>query len=457
MTNETLSRRRLLRAAGFTLALPAFASLQDLPFLQAVAEDLNADATRSDPKRFCCIFFPNGVSLPPADHPAHADWHWFPHQVGSDYQFTKSLEPLADHRADLTILSGLSSPSMRSSIAHITADTFLTCADSSRGYKNSISLDQLIAQRIGNQTRFDSLALSSDGGVGTPGRTQTLSFAAGGRPIPSLSNPRMIFNRLFGIQDRSVGQQRREVGRDRSIFDNLMEETALLQRDLSTNDQRRLDEYMTSVRAIEHRLESADRWLGAERPSVEEDDFNLTVTPRDAAEDYIRSILDLIYVAILTDSTRAITYQITSEDAKGIGDHFPKSIGLSGHHALSHGTADENGFENWARYDRFLATQLAYLLDRLRSTEDPFQPGSLLDNTVVYYGCSTSQTHKAINYPLILAGGKSMGLRHGQHRRFDETKSRVSDLYLTLLQQFGIKADRFADSTRVLDELLSVG
>ena len=214
---------------------------------------------------------------------------------------------------------------------------------------------------------------------------------------------------------------------------------------------------MTSVREIEHRLESADRWLDAQRPQVSQDDFNLSVTPRDAAEDYIRAILDLIYVAILTDSTRAITYQITSEDAKGIGDHFPKSIGLPGHHTLSHNTGDEKGYENWARYDRFLATQLAYLLRRLRTTEDPFQPGSLLDNTIVYYGCSTSQTHKAVNYPLILAGGKSMGFHHGQHRRFDESQCRVSDLYLTLLQQLGIERDHFADSTHTLSELLSVG
>ena len=214
---------------------------------------------------------------------------------------------------------------------------------------------------------------------------------------------------------------------------------------------------MTSVREIEHRLESADRWLDAERPQVNEGDFNLAVTPRDAAKDYIRAILDLIYVAILTDTTRAVTYQITSEDAKGIGDQFPKSIGLSGHHSLSHNTGDEKGYENWARYDRFLSTQLAYLLDRLQTTEDPFQSGSLLDNTIVYYGCSTSQTHKAFNYPLILAGGKSMGFRHGQHRRFDESQYRVSDLYVTLLQQLGIKRDRFADSTQSLSELLSVG
>jgi len=368
---------------------------------------------------------------------------------------TQTLKPLAGHRDELTILSGLSHPPMRSSIAHITADTFLTGADSSLGYKNSISLDQVIAQRIGSQTRFGSLTLSSDGGVGTPGRTQTLSFSATGRPIPSLCNPRAIFNRLFGVQDQSVDQQRRQFGRDRSILDNLLAETQAIQRNLSAADRRRLDEYATSVRAIERRLESSDRWIDAQRPPVSNSDLNLSVTPRDAAEDYIRAILDLMYVALLTDSTRSITYQITSEDAKGIGDNFPKSIGLTGHHSLSHNTAQDCGYENWARYDQFLATQLAYFLDRLRSTEDPFQPGTLLDNTIVYYGCSTSRTHQAVNYPLILAGGKSMGFAHGEYRSFDESRYRLSDLYVTLLQQLGIETDQFADSTRSLSEVLA--
>ncbi len=458
-----LSRRRLLRAGGYSIALPGLASLGELPFLhQARGDDgTGADETGGrdisgrPPKRFVCIFFPNGVSLPPEGHPAHADWHWFPHEVGADYELTRPLQPLADHRDQISILSGLSHPSMRSTIAHITADSFLTGADSSKVYTNSISLDQLIARRVGDQTRFPSLTLSSDGGIGAPGRTQTLSFSASGRPIPSLSQPRAIFNRLFGVQNHSVADQRRSFGRDRSIFDNLLGETSAIAGQLSASDKRRLDEYTTSVREIEQRLERADRWLDVQRPTVSEDDFQLAVTPRDDAEDYIRSILDLMFVALLTDSTRAITYQVTSEDAKGIGDRFPISLGLKGHHSLSHGTGQKDGFENWSRYDQFLSSQLAYFLQRLRSTDDPFQDGSLLDNTVVLYGCSTSRTHRAVNYPLILAGGRSMGYRHGRHRQFDESHHRLSDLYVTLLQQLGLEIGRFADSTSDLSQLLA--
>lgn len=457
--NSSCSRRQLLRAAGYSLALPALTSLPELPFIEAASGDAEArDGTgpdRSKPQRFCCIFFPNGVSLPPSGHAAHEDWHWFPHRVGAEYELTRPLQPLEKHRAELTILSGLSHPAMRSSIAHITADCFLTGADSSRRYTNSISLDQLIARHVGSFTRFPSLTLSSDGGVGAPGRTQTLSFSASGRPIPALSEPRRIFSRLFGADHQSRAEQRRAFGRDRSILDNVLTETAAMKRRLNADDRQRLEDYTTSVREIERRLAHSDRWLDVQRPAVDAADYDLSAAPREDAEDYIRAILDLMYVAILTDSTRALTYQITSEDAKGIGDRFPNSIGLPGHHSLSHGFGKQGGYEDWSRYDRFLISQLAYFVDRLKSTPDPFQEGSLLDHTIVLYGGSTSRTHQAVNYPLILAGGRRLGFAHGTHRRFDESQQRLSNLYVTLLQQLGIDAASFADSTGSLSDLLA--
>jgi hypothetical protein len=459
LTSQKLPRRMLLRAAGCSIALPALASLRPLPFLtSALAADTDVDLRRSlqdKPRRFCCIFFPNGVSLPPEGHPAHADWHWFPHATGSDYPLTQPLQPLAEHRDVMTILSGLSHPAMRPTLAHITADSFLTGADTSRQYVNSISLDQFYASAVGSQTRFASLTLSSDGGIGTPGRTKTLSFSATGRPIPSLSEPRQIFNRLFAVEHQSLEAQRRAFGRDRSILDSVLSETQSMHRHLSAANRRRLEEYTTSVREIEQRLDRADRWLDVQRPQVDPHQFALDVNPRAGGEDYIRSILDLIYVALLTDSTRSITYQITSEDAKGIGDRFPSALGLPGHHSLSHGIGNKNGYEDWARYDQFLTRQLAYFLQRLKSTADPFADGSLLDNTIVFYGCGTSRTHVAVNYPLILAGGMKLGFRHGQHRRFDGSATRLSNLYVTMLQQLGVETDRFADSAGSLDDVLA--
>lgn len=460
-SGKRITRRMLLKGAGCSIALPALPSLLGTGLAKAApAEEESRSRTanvENKPRRFCCIFFPNGVSLPPERHAAHKEWHWFPHTTGSDYILTRPLQPLEPLRSELTILSGLSHPATRSVVAHVTADTFLTGADQSDGFVNSISLDQRYASAVGHLTRFPSLTLSSDGGVGTPGRTKTLSFTAAGKPIPSLCEPRQIFNRLFGVEKRSLEEQRRAFGRDRSILDNVLAETRGIHEHLSPSDRQRLDEYTTSVREIEQRLARADQWLDVQKPAVDPAQFALDVDPGDGAEDYLRVILDLIYVAFLTDSTRSVTYQITSEDAKGIGDRFPNSIGLPGHHALSHGIGSEDGYEKWARYDRFLSEQLAYFLSRLRSTADPFQEGSLLDNTLVYYGCSTSRTHQAVNYPLILAGGRNMGFAHGRCRRFDESSSRLSDLYVTILQQLGVEVDRFADSTGRLFEVLQDG
>jgi len=455
------SRRVFLRTVGASLVLPTLPSLMRGGLagrafaVESGPRTTNSGATDSV-RRFCCIYFPNGVSLPPASHPLHQEWHWFPHELGADYRFTRPLESLAGLREEMTILSGLSHPATRGMVGHVVADSFLTAADQSHGYTNGISIDQVYAAAVEDRTRFPSLSLSSDGGVGTPGRTKTLSFTSTGKPIPSLSEPRQIFNRLFGVDVRSVEQQRLAFGRDHSILDHLLEQTNAIHRQLAPADQRRLDEYTNSIREIERRLARAERWLDVQKPLVDPEQFDLDLTPARGGEDYIRVILDLMHTALVTDSTRAITYQITSEDAKGIGDRFPRSIGLGkNHHDLSHGTGTKDGYLNWAKYDQFLASQFAYFLERLRSTDDAEAEGSLLDNTIVLYGCGTSRTHQAVNYPLILAGGANAGLKHGQHRRFDESKVRMSDLYVTLLQQLGVEAERFADSTGTIDALLT--
>ena len=149
------------------------------------------------------------------------------------------------------------------------------------------------------------------------------------------------------------------------------------------------------------------------------------------------------------------TAGVGNSSAKGIGDRFPNALGLKGHHDLSHSAGKENGYENWALYDQFLSEQFAYFIRRLHNTPDPESDGSLLDNTMVLYGCGTSRTHKATNYPLILAGAKNMKLKHGQHRRFDESKTRMSNLYVTMLRQLGVPIDHFADSNGSINKILS--
>ena len=198
------------------------------------------------------------------------------------------------------------------------------------------------------------------------------------------------------------------------------------------------------------RTKRAEAWLETPRPSVDSDAINLEVR-QDAPEDYIRTMYDLMFLAFQTDTTRVATYQISQEDGKGVSDKFPAiALELSGHHSLSHGGGKEGGYENWARYDQFLATQHAYFLDRLRITQEG--DGALLDSTVTLFGSATSTTHNARNYPLLLAGGKKLGFRHGEYHKFTESTP-LSNLFVTMQQKLGVESEQFADSTGAISEV----
>ena len=161
---------------------------------------------------------------------------------------------------------------------------------------------------------------------------------------------------------------------------------------------------------------------------------------------------DLMFLAFQTDTTRAASFQISQEDGKGVSDKFPAlALGLGGHHGLSHGTGKDGGYEKWARYDQFLAKQLAYFLDRLKSSEEA--SGSLLDQTMVLFGSATSTTHKARNYPLVLAGGSNLGLKHGSFHKFTESTP-LSNLFVTMLDRLQVPTNSFADSTGEMSELI---
>ncbi len=402
------------------------------------------------PRRACFVFFPNGVSLPSEKHEAHKDWHWFPHETGSEFSFTKSLQPLEPFRKDVSILQGLSHPLSRKIVGHNTADVFLTGADISKDYENSISVDQLIARETGKHTRFPSLVLSSNGGIGYTARTGTLSFNKSGLPIPAESQPRRIFDRLFGrLEGVAKDQQRKELHNTGSLLDYLLQDSRRLQGKLGKRDQQKLDEYLTSVREVELQVQRTDAWLDIEKPSVDGSVLALDAE-KSNPEEYIRTIYDLMFLAFQTDATRVATYQIAREDGRGIGDKFPQALGLSGHHGLSHSGGKPGGFEKWGRYDQFLAAQLAYFLEKLKSCQEG--DGTLLDRTMITYGCGTSTTHNARNYPIIVAGGNACGLKHGGHHQFGE-ETPFANTLLTVAQAMKLPAESFADSTGVLSEL----
>jgi len=234
-TNLTsVDRRRFLRGSGVALALPWFESF---------AGFAQADEQLSSRKRLACFYMPDGVPMPLAEDPAYNDWAWFPHGSGKEFTFTKCLEPLEMLREDVTILSGLSHPSARSIHGHSNADQFLTGAATgpSGNYRNSISLDQEFAAHVGDQTRFSSLVLSTDGGTGTPRGTHTASFNRSGRAIPAEHRPKRIFDMLFVKSDDDAA---RRLALSQSALDDLLADARSLRTTLSSDDQKSLDEYL---------------------------------------------------------------------------------------------------------------------------------------------------------------------------------------------------------------------
>jgi len=245
-----LDRRTVLKGAGVSLALPMFESM-----LSAAPDEAMAA-----PRRLCGILFPYGVALPKDESPDR-QWGWFPQGKGRDYQLTNVLKPLEPLMSDVSIFGGLSHPNCRRMNGHDTGDTFLTANSLEAGsYRNTISLDQFAAQHIGKHTRMGSLTLSSDGGIGPRTRSTTLSYTGKGQPIPALSDPEQIFQRLFG-QDNASQSDRRKLQNSASILDLLRDQSRSLHRKLATPDRRKLDEFETSVREVEQRVERSRRWL----------------------------------------------------------------------------------------------------------------------------------------------------------------------------------------------------
>ncbi|TWU46947.1 DUF1552 domain-containing protein [Rubripirellula reticaptiva] len=464
-TMNTIDRRRFLRGSGVALSLPMFGSL-----LGQIARGAQSNP---NPKRLGCFYFPDGVPMPLPEDPAYKDWSWFPIGNGNEFTFTKCMEPLESVRDELTVLSGFSHPKSRSVHGHNNADQFLTAAltgGGDRAYENTISLDQEYAKYAGDQTRFSSLVMSTDGGTGTARGTHTISFDRHGRPIPAEHRPKQIFDQLFVKSDADSA---RKLARSRSALDEMLDDAQRLRQSLSAADQRNLDEYLDSVRQAEIKVEKAKRWLGAPLPSVDGGELNLELTT-DEPREYLQTMFELIYLAFKTDSTRVATYQIGRENGVGRSDHLARAVGFNTAHQLSHETKNPDGWRDFGIYCRFLNEEYGLFLSKLKATPEPAGTGSMLDNTLLLFGSASSAFHLSRNYPLILAGGKQMGFKHGQYFNHaglnfqggpwlgkgepwqDEAKGEdlpLSNLYVTMLQRLGVETDSFADSTGIIENV----
>ncbi|HIF31947.1 MAG TPA: DUF1552 domain-containing protein [Planctomycetaceae bacterium] len=438
-----LDRRTFLRGSGVAMSLP---------LLEGMSFGVGSKPAAELPRRMCCVYFPFGVALPPEGR-EDSDWNWFPIGEGREFEFRNTLQLLEPLRQDVTVLGGMSHPNGRKIGGHDTGDIFLTAARfQGTHYRNSVSIDQLAAAHIGQDTRFGSLVLSSDGGVGEPTRSTTLSFSAKGRPVPALAKPQQIFDRLFGMEGEVGKSERAKLENAASMLDLVLEHSKSIKRRLGQEDRRKLDEYLASVRAVEKRVARSQKWLSIPKSYVNPASVALNSSPK-GPQDYIKAMYDLMFLAFQTDTTRLATYMLGQvAGATTIANAFPACIGLGGNwHGLAHGAGKKGGAEKLGKFDQFLANQLAYFLTRLKET--PEGDGNLLDRTMVLYGSSNSRTHQNRNYPLVLAGGSKLGLQHGQFLKLGE-KMPLSNVLLTMLHKLEVPVESFADSTGEVSELL---
>lgn len=444
--NWLLNRRQLLRGAGVGLALP---------LLNCMRPSFASDTAAAQPRRSVFIYLPNGVNTD--------DYEMA--KAGTDYELSRILKPLEKHRQSITPISGLYHPNAFG-IAHNATQTWLTGAKHGPTDKNSISVDQLIADVTGLQTRFPSLELSNQG--------HRLAVTADGIQLPAEKNPAVVFQQFFMEPAGGVKQQRRRLNRKESMLDLVLEDAKSLSNSLGAEDRGRLDQYLTAVREVEVRTKRAESWLETPRPTIEPgvaEKLNRDV-PLERLGEYLRTMYDIIVLAFQTDMTRVVTFNTGNE---GNGPAVPEIDIKRDRHALSHHNGNKEALEQLTRSDEFNVRQFAYFLDRLSQVKDG--DGSLLDTTVSLYGSGLSygNSHGTTSLPLVLAGGSDFGLKHGSHVDYNRqvkafagygqgvgvyhrpvnSQAHFSNLLLTIAQKMGVEAETFADANGVISEVLS--
>jgi len=455
MNRWHINRRQLLRGTGVSLALPMLNAMAT-----PAAKAGTADSATSQPKRSVFLYIPNGVNT----------LTWQIEKGGADYEFTQPMKSLERHRADVTPVSGLHHPMVLGK-HHNCDKVWLTGADvpaDGGAFRNSVSVDQLIAEVQGPATRFSSLELAIEG--------HSLAWSRDGIQLPAERNSRNIFNMLFGVEKESPSEIRRRLTRQGSILDAVAEDAQRVNRNLGGEDRTKLDEYLTAVRQVEVRMQRAESWLNVPKPKVEPSDEARLTRKLDMSQvtEYYRVFYDLMTLALKTDSTRVITCMICSESN---GGSIP-DIGISQtRHGLSHHNGDPEQLRRLTQTDTFLVEQFSYFLDQLKSHEEDGQP--LLDTTQILWGSGMAygHSHGNANLPTILAGGRALGIKHGQHVDFNlpkigkynvadasghyrvcsrpvDSDARLSNLLLTMLQRADVETERFQDSLGTISQIV---
>lgn len=413
---KPLSRRHFLKGMGASIALPMLGAMTPTIGRAAFA------AAQSTP-RFVAIC--GGLGF-------HASY-LFPDTPGRDYKSTPYLDQLKDHRDSLTLFSGLSHPDNNS--GHQSELSWLTSAPrpGRPGFKNSISLDQLMAKHLSGSTRVPYLSLSGGG--------TSLSWTAGGVSIPAERSPAKVFQKLFiNGTKQEVAAQTKELQRGKSILDTVLSEAKKLDSTLGAADKRKLDEYFSAVRELERELGQSEQWIKKPKPDAGIEPVT-DITDKQDIVARQRLMYDLIVLALQTDSTRVATYALGSLNSP------PSNIpGVSNDwHALSHHGKDETKLSELKLIEEAEFAEFNRFLDKLKSRKEQGRP--LLDTTAVLFGSNlgNASSHNCTNLPILLAGG---AFKHGAYIAHDpKNNTPLSNLFVSLAQHMGIETDSFGSST----------
>ena len=429
---RAISRRRFLAGTGVLMALPMLESMT--PAFAAAAPATNK------PRRMLGIC--NNLGLVPE--------YFFPTGEGADYKPSPYLELLQEHRNDFSVFSGVSHPDVDG--GHPADNCFLTAAPhpSSGGFRNTISLDQYIAERIGHLTRFPSMTL----GVNCARGSRSLSWTAGGVMIPTEEKASEVFRKMFMSGSAAeVQAQERRLDLGKSILDAVGGQANELRRDMGAQDRDRLDQYFTSVRELEQRMQISKAWERKPRPIA------TTTAPLDPATpkeymDKVRLMYDMARLCFETDSSRAVTLMIDSVSTPALELDSAQTT-TDGYHSLSHHGKSAKKLDQLKQIDSIHMRLLAKLMEDLKAAKEDGAP--LLDRTMILYGSNlgNASTHSTTNLPTLFMGG---GFKHGQYHVFDtERNYPLPNLFVSMLQRMGIETEKFASSTGAMRGLDLVG
>jgi len=431
ITKMHISRRTFLHGAGVTLALPLLESM--IP-----AATLLGQTAATPRTRLGAIYFPHGAIMP----------LWTPAAEGAGFELTPILQPLKPFYSQINIISdlrhanaygsGATANHNRSAAAYLSGAFAETGAQPSLG----ITVDQIAAQKIGQDTPLPSLELTIEepslncgDGLSCSYR-DTISWQGPHAPLPMQNNPQVVFERLFG--DGNTAEQRKtRRAQSISLLDSVVGEAASLQRKLPVTDRTRLDQYLSDVREIERRVQKAGQQLSDDLPVPAAP----TGVPRDV-EEHIKLMYDLQVLAWQAEITRVSTFLMCKELS---GSTYPKSGVRDAFHTLSHHSNVKENIERFSVLNTYHVGLFAYFLEKLRATPDG--DGTLLDHSLVLYGSGMSDgnQHNHTDLPVVLAGGASGRLKGGRHLRHPKNTP-MANLLVAMLDTLGIRTDKFGDS-----------